>query len=67
MDGIVLVLLADGLHGRAEFATIVVLDCHLDVGEDREGNLCLGYYDAECGHLGGFCPEDFYVGAALFL
>ena len=65
MDSVILLGALDGLHGLSDFATIAVLDDHLYVGKDCEGELCLRYYHPKCSNFFCFGAHDFDVGAAF--
>ena len=65
MDNIVVILSPDGLHCLVELTAIVILNGHIDVGDDDEGKVRLRYDHSECGHSCCFVSKRFDVGAAF--
>ena len=65
MDGVVFVRTSDVLHGGEKLVATVLLDGHLNVGEDNEGNVWFADCDYKRGHFGGLGAERFDVGAYL--
>ncbi len=49
---IVYVLLADGVHGRSKFTSVIGFGGGLDVGQQCEHELWDSDDDSVCGHLG---------------
>ena len=65
MDVVIFLRASDILHGGAKLASIVLLDCHLDDGEDNEGNVWFADCNSKRGHFGGLGADCFDVGAYL--
>ena len=65
MDGVVFVRTLDVLHGGEKLVATVLLDGHLNVGEDNEGNVWFADCDSKNGNFGGLVAERFDVGTYL--